>query len=143
MIVSANKTDYPRLMDVWESAVKATHNFLKQEDFDYYKEQGPKYLAAYRLYVYKNDNGKIVGFIGIDETKVELLFVDNASRGKGIGRQLLEFAIGELNADRLDVNEQNGQAIGFYNRLGFCVVGRSEVDGEGKPYPILHLKRTL
>jgi hypothetical protein len=32
------------------------------------------------------------------------------------------------------------QALGFYLRLGFEVVGRSELDSNGKPYPLLHMR---
>jgi putative acetyltransferase len=39
-----------------------------------------------------------------------------------------------------DVNEQNGQAVGFYKRMGFTATGRSPLDGQGRPYPLLHLK---
>jgi len=39
-----------------------------------------------------------------------------------------------------DVNEQNGQAIGFYESMGFLRVGRSPVDGQGRPYPLIHLE---
>ena len=38
------------------------------------------------------------------------------------------------------VNEQNPQAIGFYLRMGFEMVGRSAVDSLGKPYPLLHMR---
>jgi putative acetyltransferase len=45
-----------------------------------------------------------------------------------------------LGATQLDVNEQNEQAVGFYRRLGFEVVGRSAEDGLGQPFPLLHMK---
>jgi putative acetyltransferase len=41
----------------------------------------------------------------------------------------------------VDVNEQNPAAVGFYERLGFVVVGRSPRDGSGRPFPLLHLRR--
>ncbi|SPU55612.1 Uncharacterized N-acetyltransferase YjaB [Brevundimonas vesicularis] len=40
----------------------------------------------------------------------------------------------------VDVNEQNIQALGFYERLGFKVTSRSAVEGQGRPYPLLHLR---
>jgi putative acetyltransferase len=40
-----------------------------------------------------------------------------------------------------DVSEQNPQAAGFSVRQGFVAVGRSETDGEGRPFPLLHLNR--
>ena len=35
---------------------------------------------------------------------------------------------------------RNEQALGFYLKYGFSVVSRSERDGTGKPYPILHME---
>lgn len=60
--------------------------------------------------------------------------------GRGIGKALLTHAIEELGVRAVDVNEDNTQAVGFYERLGFVQVGRSELDGQGKPYPTLHMK---
>jgi putative acetyltransferase len=54
---------------------------------------------------------------------------------------LLTYAVTTLGATILDVNEQNEQALGFYLRMGFEVVGRSPLDGMGKPYPLLHMRK--
>ena len=42
-------------------------------------------------------------------------------------------------ARAVDVNEQNPQALAFYKRQGFRIVGRSAQDGQGMPYPLLHM----
>ena len=41
----------------------------------------------------------------------------------------------------LFVNEQNPQARGFYEHMGFAVRERSELDEQGNPYPILFMER--
>ena len=41
------------------------------------------------------------------------------------------------------MNEQNVAARGFYEALGFAVVGRSPMDDTGRPYPILHMRREM
>lgn len=69
-----------------------------------------------------------------------MLFIDPEFRGKGVGRVLTKFAVKDLKIEKVDVNEQNLRAVGFYEKLGFKLIGRSELDGQGKPYPILHLK---
>jgi len=69
-----------------------------------------------------------------------MLFVRPDCRGRGVGRRLLEHALRRMGATELDVNEQNRQAVGFYTRMGLRVVGRSEVDGMGKPFPLLHMR---
>jgi putative acetyltransferase len=71
-----------------------------------------------------------------------MLFVDNKSRGTGIGKLLLDYAVNKLNARKVDVNEQNTQALKFYYHFGFKEAGRDEYDGEGKGYPILHLEKS-
>lgn len=126
-------------MEIWESAVLHTHDFLKKEDFLYYSERVPFYFNHVDLYGAEHE-GRLVGFIGIAEDNMEMLFVDDDCRGKGIGRQLVSYAVNELHAGRVDVNEQNVQAVGFYVHMGFQVVSKSESDNEGRPYPILHLK---
>ncbi|MCY1384245.1 putative N-acetyltransferase YjaB [compost metagenome] len=96
------------------------------------------YLDSVRLACLRDGEGRIAGFIGTTEDRVDMLFVDPAQHGRGIGRALLEHALAE-GACKVDVNEQNPQALGFYLRLGFVQYRRSEVDGSGKPFPILHL----
>lgn len=70
---------------------------------------------------------------------LEMLFVAPHARGKGLGRQLVEYLVRERGIRRVDVNEQNTQAAGFYARLGFRATGRDATDSSGRPYPILHL----
>jgi putative acetyltransferase len=130
-----------RLLDIWESAVKSTHAFLSDYDISQIKSEVRQILIKFKqLYGYCDDKGILQGFIGIEEQKIEMLFIDDNSRGKGIGKQLLEYAVSNLGAKFVDVNEQNEQGVGFYRHLGFHVVGRSESDGQGRPFPLLHLK---
>jgi Acetyltransferases len=137
-IQQASKDNYDKLMLVWESAVKATHDFLKQEDFDFYKRMIPGFFAHVDLYTLHTDKD-IVAFMGISKDNLEMLFVSDQQRGLGYGKQLLEYAINILHIKRVDVNEQNKQAIGFYEKFGFKTVGCSKKDSMGKDYPILHM----
>lgn len=140
MIREVKKTDYPILVDIWESAVLSTHDFLKKEDFLYYREHLPTYFQYVTLYGYEQD-GHLVGFIGVTENNIEMLFVHNDYRYKGVGKRLVMYAIEKLQVCKVDVNEQNIQAIGFYRHMGFSVITRSDLDAEGKAYPILHMRR--
>ena len=87
----------------------------------------------------KDGNGSILGFVGIEGSKIEMLFISDKARGKGIGKQLLQYAIEQLGSNKVDVNEQNPLAVGFYEYMGFKVVSRSPFDDIGKPFPILHM----
>ena len=140
MIREVKKTDYPILVDIWESAVLSTHDFLKKEDFLYYREHLPTYFQYVTLYGYEQD-GRLVGFIGVAENNIEMLFVHNDYRYKGVGKRLVMYVIEKLQVCKVDVNEQNIQAIGFYRHMGFSVITRSDLDAEGKAYPILHMRR--
>ena len=139
MIRKIKATDYPRLMEIWESAVLSTHNFLKEEDFLYYKEHLPVYFQHVTLFGFEQE-GILIGFMGIAERNLEMLFIDNNYRGTGIGKKLITYAIDNLQITKVDVNEQNIQAVGFYKHIGFSVYKRSSLDGEGKEYPILHMQ---
>ncbi|MCD8136490.1 MAG: GNAT family N-acetyltransferase [Parabacteroides gordonii] len=139
MIRKIKETDYPRLIEIWESAVLNTHDFLKEEDFLYYKKQLPVYFQYVTLVGFEQD-GILAGFMGIAEENLEMLFVDNDYRGTGIGKKLIAYATANLHVTKVDVNEQNTQAVGFYKYMGFNIVRRSELDGEGKEYPILYMQ---
>lgn len=139
MIRKIKETDYPRLIEIWESAVLNTHDFLKEEDFLYYKKQLPVYFQYVTLVGFEQE-GILAGFMGIAEENLEMLFVDNEYRGTGIGKKLIAYATDNLHVTKVDVNEQNTQAVGIYQYMGFNIVRRSELDGEGKEYPILHMQ---
>ena len=138
MIRKIETTDYARLQEIWENSVYFTHDFLKEEGFNYYKKQLPIYFEQVSLVGFENE-GILVGFIGIAKDNLEMLFIHNDYRGKGIGKRLLNHAINHYQITKVDVNEQNLQALEFYKHLGFHVINRSEVDGAGKDYPILHM----
>lgn len=139
-IESALKSDYSEMMEVWEASVRATHHFLKEDDILFFKKMIPeKYLDATRLYVVRGDMTKILGFLGVSNDGIEMLFIRPEARGKGIGKIFLDYAVKKLRLDKVDVNEQNEQAVGFYLKYGFKIIGRSELDDIGKPYPILHM----
>ena len=82
----------------------------------------------------------MLGFIGVAEGNIEMLFIHNDYRGRGVGKLLAHYAIENLQALKVDVNEQNTQAVEFYKHIGFTVICRSELDSDGKSYPILHMK---
>ena len=139
-IDSANAEDYPELLDVWENSVRATHDFITEDDIAFFK---PIIIEQAFLHVtlkcIKDEHKAILGFIGVHECKIEMLFILDAARGKGVGKALLNYAVDQLAANKVDVNEQNPLAVGFYQHMGFKVASRSPLDDMGKPFPILHM----
>lgn len=140
-IAPVSPDEYPRLLSIWEAAVRATHHFLTEENIEEFRpivmEQA---FPAVKLSCARTDSGEIIGFVGTADRKVEMIFIDPAHHGGGIGRALMEHAIAEDGAVEVDVNEQNPGALAFYQRLGFEVIARSPLDSLGKPFPLLHLR---
>ncbi len=123
-----NKDDMDNILNVWESSVRATHTFLKEEDIISIKPQvkeGVYYVS--KLLCVRDEKGAIQAFMGVHQSKIEMLFVDSNSRGNGIGKKLINYAINVLNAKFVDVNEQNTQGVGFYKHMGFDTFKRSEL----------------
>ncbi|MET0355163.1 MAG: acetyltransferase [Cellvibrio sp.] len=139
-IESVVKSDHAKLIDVWEASVRATHYFLSEV---YLQELKPLILEQYfnvvDLTCVKASSGEVLGFCGVSAGNIEMLFIAPEMRGKGIGARLVAHAINVQGVTKVDVNEQNEQAVEFYRHIGFSVTGRSPIDGQGKPYPLLHM----
>jgi putative acetyltransferase len=133
--------DGARVLDIWRAAVDATHDFLSPEDRQEIEAMVAGFLPRAPLWVAVDDADRATGFMLLDDGHMEALFIDPAHRGAGIGRALVEHGL-RLQPDlSTDVNAQNEQAVGFYLRLGFRATGRSETDDQGRPYPLIHLRR--
>ena len=129
------------LVEIWVASVRATHNFVAEADIQFFKPIVRNHaLPSVTLRCVRGQDNRAVGFVGVSNGKIEMLFIHPTHRGHGFGKTLLEYALQQGDATELDVNEQNRQAVGFYTHMGFVAVGRSEVDGMGKPYPLLHMK---
>lgn len=132
--------EYPALVEIWTRAVDATHDFLAAEDRDDIRSHlAADYFPQVLLTVAERD-GRPVGFAGTAEGGLEMLFVDPAVHGTGVGSALLDHVCARQGVVRVDVNEQNPDALAFYRRRGFTVTGRSPVDDAGRPYPLVHLQ---
>lgn len=141
IIHTATASNYPEITAVWEASVRATHHFLTEADIQFYKPLIlNEYLKSVTLYYIKGANNSIQGFIGIADHKIEMLFIHPDARGKGLGKLLLQYAVKEEAISKVDVNEENEQAVTFYEHMGFVVVTRSPLDSSGKPHPILSME---
>ena len=129
-IFIATEKDYPELSELWEASVRSTHHFLSEEDIQYYKPLVQNvYFPAVQLYIIKNKDNRISGFLGLSDDLIEMLFIHPSEQGKGYGKTLLEFAVNE-------------RGFRFYRNRGFEVISRDETDAQGKPFPILHMQLT-
>ncbi|WP_297631208.1 GNAT family N-acetyltransferase [uncultured Clostridium sp.] len=136
-----NDKEMKEILDTWESSVRGTHDFLTEEDIISIKlhvKEGANYVNEFLCI--RDEQNIIKAFMGINDSKIEMLFVSNENRGNGNGKRLVEYAIKKLNVIYVDVNEQNPQALGFYEHMGFEVFKRSECDEQGNQFPILYMK---
>ena len=139
-IVKFSDKHQEQLLDVWEKSVLATHDFLSPTDFQEIKEIVATIdFNSFDVYCLL-DTGKLIGFLGTANQKVEMLFLSPEQIGKGLGKKLLNFAIHELKSNKVDVNEQNTKAVEFYSKFGFKTFERTDKDEQGKNYPLLRMK---
>lgn len=130
-----------KLLEIWEDSVKATHLFLSNEEIKDIKKYVPQALKVVsHLVIIENENKAPIAFMGVNNTKLEMLFIKNSERRKGLGKKLLKYGIKNYDINELVVNEQNPNARGFYEHLGFKVYDRSEIDEQGNYYPILYMR---
>ena len=127
---------------IWEDSVRASHLFLSEAEIQTIKAYVPQALTGVsHLLVAERAQGQPVAFMGIEGPRLEMLFLSPAERGAGLGRQLLEYGIRHYHLQELTVNEQNPQAVGFYQHMGFETYRRTDCDEQGGPYPLLYMKR--
>ena len=140
-IKDRNSSLISQLLEIWENSVKATHLFLSDNEIKKIKKYVPHaILGVSHLIIIENESHKPIGFMGIEGTKLEMLFIKNSERRKGLGKKLLNYGIKNYNVNELAVNEQNPNAKGFYEHMGFRTYKRTELDEQGNPYPILYMK---
>lgn len=133
--------DIPALMNIWRRSVEATHTFLSPTDVDALEPEGQTALGMLKVWV-ATVNDTPAGFMAMNGHMIEALFIDPDHMGKKLGTSLIEHARTLRGRDtelRLDVNEANTNALGFYLARGFKQIGRSETDSAGRPWPLLHL----
>ena len=134
--------DVARALEIWRAAVDATHGFLTPEDrAEIDVMVAEHFLPNAELWLATNEDDHPVGFLVMDGDNIDALFVDPSCHGQGFGTALLEHALALSPNATVDASEQATNALPFYLSKGFRVVGRSETDGQERPYPLIHLAR--
>lgn len=134
--------DFPALTEVWHRSVLASHDFLTPDQIEGYRRRLPdEFLPAVEEIVIAERDGEPVGFIGMNGEEIEMLFVVPESHGTGVGRGLIDLVAEKRNRLTLEVNEQNPKAHAFYLHLGFRDAGRTKLDPDGNPFPMIRMER--
>lgn len=140
-ITLGTNADFLEVIALWKESVKATHDFLRKEDLaELEKEMAEQYLPAVGELWLCRHGDDLAGFCANDGGYVDMLFVHPQFMRRGIGKSLLEHVKKLHGPLKLDVNEANRTALDFYLKLGFEIVGRSPVDSQGRPYPLLRME---
>jgi len=136
--------DIDAMYEVWHASVLATHDFLAESDFaEICVLVRRDYLPRHGFTVAVDERDRVIGFLKVDGNEIESLFIAPAFRGQGLGRRFLVHAASQADRLEVDVNAQNSQAVGFYEAVGFRVISSMPVDRDGRPYPLLRMRRRL
>ena len=127
-----------QLLALWEASVRATHHFLS--DMEIRQIKASALQAVENLIIATKESEEPAAFMGVENHRLEMLFLSPAECGKGLGRLLLEYGMQHYGVCEVTVNEQNPQAVGFYQHMGFQTYKRTDHDEEGNPYPLLYMK---
>lgn len=128
------------LTDLWYRSVKATHLFLKEDDIKRLVPFVKMGLEGIQSLIVEYDGDTPVGFMGIEDKKMEMLFLDVPYMKKEYGKKLILEGINDFDVQYVDVNEDNPNAVEFYKKMGFMQYDRNELDDQGNNFPILKLK---
>ena len=140
-VIDRNTGLLEELTALWRQSVAQTHTFLTNKDIDEIENYVPQALKEVEHLVVTQNNGDYLGFMGIEKHRLEMLFLAPQYIGKGVGRKLIEYGIEQYQINEVTVNEQNPNAIGFYEHLGFKTYKRTETDEQGRPFPLLYMKK--
>ena len=130
-----------KLLEIWEASVRSSHRFLTETDIRTLAPQAREAIMQIETLWIVKDGPMPAGFMGVQECKIEMLFLHPGYFRKGIGRMLVQKAFSEQDVQYVDVNEQNPSAVQFYWRMGFRTFRRDATDDRGNPFPILRMKR--
>jgi ribosomal protein S18 acetylase RimI-like enzyme len=108
-------------MELWLETNKKAHPFIKESYWEEHYEEVRKLIPEAAVFVYEKD-GNILGFIGLMESYVAGIFIDESYQSNGIGRQLLEKVKSIKEELLLQVYVKNSRAVTFYKREGFSIV---------------------
>ncbi len=139
-IRASTAADGARALQIWQRAVDDSHHFLTTADREAIAQEVAGFLPQAPLVLAVDAADRPLGFMLLCEGHMEALFIDPASKGQGVGTQLVRWALRRHPQLTTDVNAQNLQAMAFYRALGFVETGRSPLDGQGRPYPLVHLR---
>lgn len=107
---------------VWKSI---DNNAIKKYKSDCKSLSHVRVMQGYDGYILLNGDS-VLGYVNVNhnDNSIQALYTNDKYRGSGIGAQLLDFAIYNMNANNLSVNKNNEVAIRMYENKGFKVISQ-------------------
>lgn len=121
-VIDSNSDLIKELTALWRHSVAQTHTFLTVKDIDEIENYVPQALKKVKHLIVAKNKNSYLGFIGIEQHRLEMLFLDPQYIGQGIGRQLLDFVKQKNHRLQLTVYEKNTSAVAFYKQNGFTIL---------------------
>lgn len=122
-------------------AVERIYNASKLDELAYenenfkllpLKHDEKRYRELLESDVFVFDDGDVIGYTAILGNEIRSLFVDPDHRGRGIGKELMDFILKRTNSEaRLFIAKTNHPARYFYGKLGFSVSDEFETSYNG------------
>ena len=72
-----------QLLELWERSVQASHTFLSPAEISAIRECVPDALAGVAHLVIAQDGDCLLGFLGAEDTRLEMLFLEPEGRSFG------------------------------------------------------------
>lgn len=126
MIRQFNIPDEPRTAEIWLNAGQEEYSYLPQ----FQALDDEKALKVFHKIIanecdiwVETDNSLIRGFIALQDSYIDRLYIDPKFQRQGIGTALIQFAKEEHPSGLgLRTHQQNKRACNFYEKLGFKAV---------------------
>ena len=80
------------LLEIWEQSARATHLFLSDAEVKAIRAYVPQALKSVE-HLIAAETEKPIAFMGVQNGRLEMLFITPEERGKGMGKQLLQYGI--------------------------------------------------
>jgi len=136
--------DIEAMYEVWHAAVQATHHFLSASDFAAICLQVRRdYLRSGDFIVAVDGGDRVIGFMRMEGTEIDSLYIAPAFHRQGLGQRFVAEAASGIEILEVEVNAQNTQAVAFYDAMGFREIASKQADHEGRPYPLLRMRREM
>lgn len=131
MIRHATNTDFYELAELYLDASLIAHPFIDPD----YIARDMRHLREHRLPLEQaflwEQQGDIAGYIALEGTRINGLFIKVEHQRKGIGRALVEHVKQLHDELRVKVFQENYQAQRFYFAMGFEILPEAEAPADG------------